>query len=96
MIHLGQLAGRKNHPKNPKEKHDSDDFAIVHVDENENVIEVVEEATSLPATEKRREAEADDEDASLDPDAVREHIESLREQGLDEQADQAEKMLLND
>jgi hypothetical protein len=96
MIHLGQLEGRKNHPENPKEKHDPDDFAIVEVDDDENVIEVVEEATSLPATEKRREAESDDGDASLDPDAVREHIESLREQGLDEQADQAEKMLLSD
>lgn len=96
MIHLGQTAGRKNHPENPKEKHDPDDFAIVQVDENENVIEVVEEPTAMPSTERRREAAESGEKEGLDPEAVREHIESLREQGLDEQAEQAEKILLND
>lgn len=94
MIHLGQVQGRKNHPENAPDLHKPDDFAIVHVDENENVIEMVEEPTEMPSTERRREAEEEGE--SLDVDDVRGYIEGLREQGLDEQADQAEKMLLND
>lgn len=94
MIHLGQTAGRKNHPKNPRDKHDPEDFAIVHVDENENVIEKVEEGTTMPSTDKRREKEASEEVDSLNPDQVEEYIESLREQGLEDEADRAEKMLL--
>jgi len=94
MIHLGQVAGRKNHPEDAPKRHEPDDFAIVHVDENENVVEVVEESTSMPSTERRQEAEAEGD--SLNPDDVREYIEGLREQGLEEQAEQAEKVLLSD
>jgi hypothetical protein len=42
MIHLGQTAGRKNHPENPKEKHDPSDFPQVKVDEEGNVLETVQ------------------------------------------------------
>lgn len=91
MIHLGQTAGRKNHPEDAPERHEPDDFAIVHVDENENVVEVVEEETSMPSTERRQESMG-----SLSPDKVREYIDGLREQGLDEEADRAEQMLLSD
>ncbi|OYR67540.1 hypothetical protein DJ79_08870 [Halorubrum ezzemoulense] len=42
MIHLGQTAGRKNHPKNPKEKHDPSDFPQVKVDEEGNILETIE------------------------------------------------------
>ena len=91
MIHLGQTAGRKNHPEDASERHDLDDFAIVHVDENENVVEMVEEETSLPSTERRQESGDNPSN-----EEIREYIEGLREQGLDEQADQAEEMLLRD
>lgn len=37
MIHLGQTAGRKNHPENPKERHDAGDFPRVEVDSEGNV-----------------------------------------------------------
>lgn len=94
MIHLGQVEGRKNHPEDATERHDPDDFAIVHVDENENVIEVVEEPTVMPSTERRRESS--DEMGELDPDKVKQYIEDLRSQGLDEEADHAEEMLLGD
>jgi hypothetical protein len=94
MIHLGQVAGRKNHPEDAPERHEPDDFAIVHVDENENVVEVVEEPTSMPSTERRQEQEA--EGGSLDADEVREYIDGLREQGLEEEAERAEQMLLSD
>lgn len=93
MIHLGQTAGRKNHPENPKDKHDMDDFAIVHVDENENVVEVVEEGTSMPSTERRRESGGKED---LDEGKIRDYINDLREQGLEEEAEKAEKMLLRD
>jgi hypothetical protein len=97
MIHLGQTAGRKNHPENPKDLHDPDDFAIVHVDENENVIEVVEEATSMPSTERRRAAEEESEESEeLNQQKIRDYINDLREQGLDEEAKKAEQMLLDD
>lgn len=89
MIHLGQTAGRKNHPENPRDIHDIDDFSIVHVDDNENVVEVVEEGTTMPSTEQRRQR-----DGSLDVNQVQDYIDSLREQGLDGEADRAEQMLL--
>ena len=92
MIHLGQVAGRKNHPEDAPKQHEPDDFAIVHVDDNENVVEVVEEATSMPSTERRQETETVGD--NLDPSQVEEYIEGLREQGLDEEADRAEAMLL--
>lgn len=91
MIHLGNTKGRKNHPENPKEIHDLDDFAIVHVDDNENVVEVVEEATSMPSTERRQERAE-----QPDPDEIRDYIEGLRENGLEEEAEKAEAMLLRD
>lgn len=94
MIHLGQMQGRKNHPENPTEKHDPDDFAIVEVDDKENVTKMVEEPETMPSTDRRREAAAAGK--GVDEEQVRKHIESLREEGLDEQADRAEEMLLPD
>jgi len=42
MIHLGQTAGRKNHPTDPKERHEPLDFPRVNVDENGNIEQVVD------------------------------------------------------
>jgi len=95
MIHLGQTAGRKNHPENPKELHDPEDFPIVHVDDDENIVEFVEEGTSMSSPERCQEREeAPGQPDSLDPETVREYIEDLREQGLEEEAEKAERMLL--
>lgn len=91
MIHLGQTAGRKNHPEDAAERHEIDDFAIVHVDENENVVEVVEEGTEMPSTERRREKDPSD---GLSESEVKEYIEGLRDQGREGEANRAEKMLL--
>jgi len=88
MIHLGQVAGRKNHPEDAPEQHEPDDLAIVHVDDQENVVEVVEEGPSLPATNQRKD------DDALNEGQVKEHIKELREQGLEKEARRAEKMLL--
>lgn len=95
MIHLGQVKGRKNHPEDATEQHEPDDFAIVHVDENENVVEVVEEATVMPSTERRQEREEAGM-GGLNSEKVKQYIEDLRGQGLDEEADRAEEMLLGD
>ena len=37
MIHLGQTAGRKNHPANPRDRHEPSDFPHVEVDDDGNV-----------------------------------------------------------
>lgn len=91
MIHLGQVEGRKDHPKDATERHEPDDFAIVEVDDNENIIKIVEEAEPLPTTERRKE-----DDSTPDKGEIRKHIEDLREQGLEEEANKAEKMLLGE
>jgi len=43
LIHLGQVAGRKNHPEDAADKHDPEDFPRVGVDEKENVTGVIEQ-----------------------------------------------------
>lgn len=94
IIHLGLVEGRKNHPEDASDQHDPDDFPIVHVDENENVVEIVEEGTAMPSTQRRREKEDVGELGTLSPADVKAYIEDLREQGLDDEAERAEKMLL--
>ena len=94
MIHLGATTDRNIHPENATEIHDPEDFPIVHIDEDDNVVEVVEEGATMPSTDKRREKEANGE--PFGPDDVREQIESLREQGLEDQAEQLERALLRD
>ncbi|MGB9953409.1 hypothetical protein ACOZ4F_13555 [Haloarcula marismortui] len=42
MIHLGQTAGRKNHPANPKDRHQPSDFPRVEVDAEGNVQQVAD------------------------------------------------------
>ena len=37
MIHLGQKAGRDNHPVNPKDRHEPGDFPPVEVDADGNL-----------------------------------------------------------
>jgi len=53
LIHLGQMAGRKNHPENAADQHAAGDFPRVEVDEFENITEVSDEnpASSCSATE---------------------------------------------
>lgn len=92
IIHLGATAGRKNHPIDGAERHDLSDFPIARVDENQNVVEVIEEGKKLPTTERRQEKEQSSLE-SVKTNELREHIENLREQGLDDEADRVEKML---
>lgn len=41
LIHLGQVAGRKNHPPNASKVHEPDDFPVVELDDDENIVGVV-------------------------------------------------------
>lgn len=93
MIHLGQTAGRKNHPEDASDKHELDDFPIVKLDEDENIVEYVDRGKSLNDVGTSR-SEATDGDGELEEDNIREYIETLRSEGKDEEADKAEKMLL--
>lgn len=43
LIHLGQVAGRKNHPENAAEMHEPEDFPRVKMDDQENVVEVLDD-----------------------------------------------------
>jgi len=54
MIHLGQVAGRKNHPVNPKDLHEPGDFPRVKVDADGNIQQAVDslEMTPIDSTEK--------------------------------------------
>lgn len=42
MIHLGQTAGRKNHPANPKDRHEPGDYPRVEVDGQGNVQQIAD------------------------------------------------------
>jgi len=53
MIHLGQTAGRKNHPSNPKDRHEPSDFPRVEVDTEGNVARAVDrQAEDADSSEK--------------------------------------------
>lgn len=41
LIHLGAMAGRKNHPPNASDIHESADFPVVELDEDENIVSVL-------------------------------------------------------
>ncbi|WP_336133680.1 hypothetical protein [Natronomonas amylolytica] len=54
LIHLGQVAGRKNHPEDAAKQHDESDFPVVEVDERGNIISVVDDSrdTEISDTDK--------------------------------------------
>ena len=92
MIHLGQMAGRKNHPSNPKDRHNAEDFPVVSIDNDANVLEVVEEGTQMPSTERRQRSSDDGKNRKIE---VLKYINELRKQGKTEEANKAEEMLLD-
>jgi len=48
FIHLGQVAGRKNHPANASEVHVPADFPVVELDEKENILNIVTDTLEEP------------------------------------------------
>lgn len=93
LIHLGQVRGREGHPETLPEDIDPDSFTIVQVDQHNNVVEVVEEGELLPSTDKRKAVE--ERDTEL-PSRVQEYIDKLRDEGKEEEAREAEQMLLGE
>lgn len=55
-IHLGQVAGRKNHPEDAADRHEPEDFPRVAVDSRENVVEVLDER-SAPSSDSSTDGE---------------------------------------
>jgi hypothetical protein len=51
MIHLGQKAGRDNHPRNPKDRHEPGDFPRVEADAEGNIERVVGTPPAAPPNE---------------------------------------------
>jgi len=47
LIHLGSVAGRKNHPENAAESHSEDDFPRVEVDRQGNVTNVFDDLENV-------------------------------------------------
>lgn len=86
LIHLGQMNGRKNHPENAGEHHDPEDFPIVRVDEQENVIAVVEdeEISSWDKTHQQ----------TIEAEKVYRYIADLLAEGKRDEAARARKRLL--
>ena len=91
MIHLGRVAGDGSHPQNPKEDIESEKLAIVHLNEDGNVVEEVNEPTTMPSTRRRREREQED----ILKQRVHTVAEEFRYEGKDEVADRLEEVLAN-
>lgn len=90
MIHLGQVAGRKNHPENPTEKHEPTDFPVVEVDSDENVVEVVDAKSydTLANGEWGIQQDQVDYEARID-----DYLSLLQETDRDELAAEARELL---
>lgn len=61
-IHLGLVAGRKDHPPNASALHEPADFPVVEVDDDENVVaDISSQQSAVPDTETGH-AEMEDDD----------------------------------
>ena len=87
-IHFGQVVGRKNHPANRDEFPDASDCAIVHVDGDQNIIEVLEadESNVMPSTRLRRQ----------DSDRVEQLLSEIEDAADGETADKVRNLMLAD
>jgi len=56
MIHLGQTAGRKNHPEDPSALHEPSDFPRVEVDAEGNVLTAVDGTETAPTESREKSA----------------------------------------
>lgn len=87
MIHIGQTAGKKNHPEDAPDQVEAEDLPVVELDENQNIINTVEGDAKMPSTKRRQEQESEEK-------RINQYIERLREEGKKEEADIAEQELL--
>ena len=87
LIHLGQIKGRKNHPHNASNIHQSEDFPVVKLDENDNVIAVVE--GDSPSS-----SGVDPHEKSVKAERVYRYIADLLAEGKRDEAAAARERLL--
>jgi len=88
LIHLGQVAGRKNHPENAGEQHDPDDFPAVLLDDNQNILAVVDEDSPTPGNEPHERA--------VEAERVYRYIADLLTNGKRDEAARARSRLLSE
>lgn len=90
LIHLGQLAGRKDHPPNASEVHEPEDFPVVELDERENVVGVV---SARPAAPAGPDAEQEPEEAGAFARFTKEELDHIskvvHEAGIDDERTKA-------
>jgi len=86
LIHLGQVAGRKNHPDDAADRHEPGEFPRVGVDEEENVVRLIENRTGANATEP---------EAAIPAERVYYYIAELLAEDQQEEAQRARRYLLN-
>jgi hypothetical protein len=89
LIHLGQMAGRKNHPKNASEVHEPQDFPVVQLDEHDNIVAVVE--GKLPGSSETRPDEM-----TVPVERVYRYIADLVSEGRSVEAAEARQRLLDE
>jgi hypothetical protein len=77
-IHLGLVEGRKNHPRNASDFHSPEDFPVVKLDENENIISVIESGENAVDEE-----DSDEAFATLRKSEVDTLYEAIHEAGLE-------------
>lgn len=90
LIHLGLVAGRKDHPANAAEIHDPTDFPVVEVDEDENVVAVVNSSGIVPNDQRREYVDevgihdSRDEIVEFTVEQVEYLYSVLREEGIED------------
>lgn len=89
MIHLGRVAGQGPHPEDSKKEIDPEELAIVHLGEERDIVEKIDEPVVLPSTRRRRERERE---ISLEQ-KIRTVIEEFRQEEKDEAAERLEEVL---
>lgn len=95
MIHLGQMAGKDNIPKDITERHSGDDFPIVKIDNDGNITDVLRDAADdVPPIEPYLPWYDDDDIGYLRKKEVEEFVESIRESTGAASADTIENELL--
>jgi hypothetical protein len=89
LIHLGQMAGRKDHPQNASEVHEPTDFPVVKLDEDENVIAVVNSGVTSSDTgsaeQPDEEGESETPFATFSKDEVDKIYSTLSEAGVEDE-----------
>ena len=91
LIHLGKLAGKKNHPVNASDVHEPEDFPIVELDDNDDIIGVVSSRAACPG-ETRDESESDE--GGADVTLSKDQFDYLRVLIYEETDDERAKQIL--